>query len=309
MAFLIIAPTMKVTTWAAKIKAAAPSIDLRVWPEYGARDDIDFILCWRPPQGELRQYPRLKCIASMGAGVDHILSDPQLPPHTPITRIVHPSMPQSMSEYVIMSVLNHIRHTNRHRLQQSRKIWRVKVPLMAADTRIGVMGLGQLGQDAARKFVGLGFPVSGWSRAPKQIDQVDTYAGQASLPDFLESANVLICMLPLTPETQGILNRPVFETLPAGAYVINVARGPHLVEPDLLDMLASGHLSGACLDVFNQEPLPPTHPFWDHPKITITPHISSLTNPKAVVPQIVDNYNRVMSDKPLKYVIDRKRGY
>ncbi len=309
MAFLIIAPTLKVTGWVSKIKAAAPGIDIRVWPENDQYDDIDFILTWQPPPGELQKYPNLKCIASIGAGVDHILDDPNLPPDVPITRIVHPSMAESMSEYVIMSVLNHIRHSKFHWQRQAQKKWKVKIPLLASNTSIGILGLGQLGGDAAMKFVHLGFPVSGWSRTPKTFEGVETYSGKEALPDFLKTADILICMLPLTPATRGILCRSAFEMLPANAYVINVARGAHLIEKDLLDMLATGHLAGACLDVFNKEPLPPDHPFWNHPEITITPHISSLTYPKAVIPQIIKNYNRVMEGKPLKLLADRNRGY
>ncbi len=309
MAFLIIAPTMKVTGWVSKIKAADPAIDLRVWPENDLYDDIDFILTWQPPPGELQKYPNLKCIASLGAGVDHILDDPNLPPDVPITRIVHSSMAQSMSEYVIMSVLDHIRLSNFHWRQQALKKWKMKIPLLASDTRVGILGLGQLGGDAALKFVSLGFPVSGWSRTPKILEGVKTYSGKAALPDLLRTADVLICMLPLTPATRGILCRTAFEMLPAGAYVINVARGAHLVEKDLLDMLATGHLAGACLDVFNNEPLPSEHPFWKHSAITITPHITSLTNPKAVIPQIIENYHRVMAGKPIKFLAARNRGY
>jgi glyoxylate/hydroxypyruvate reductase A len=171
------------------------------------------------------------------------------------------------------------------------------------------MGLGQLGADAAVKLVTMGFEVAGWSRTPKDINGVVSYAGDEALDDFLSISNILICTLPLTPDTEGILNSGTFKKLPAGAYVINVARGKHLIEEDLLKALDSGHISGACLDVFQVEPLPENHPFWSRPNITITPHISSLTDPKAVMPQIIENYHRIKSGKPLINVIDVTRGY
>ena len=171
------------------------------------------------------------------------------------------------------------------------------------------MGLGQLGADAAKKLYQLGFQVTGWSRTPKKVDGVQSFAGDGALNDFLSLANVLICLLPLTPATKGILNYKTFEKLPAGSYLINVARGAHLVEQDLLEALETGRISGACLDVFQVEPLPVGHPFWNHPKIIITPHISSLTYPKAVVPQIVENYHRTKLGKPLLNQVDIERGY
>ena len=174
---------------------------------------------------------------------------------------------------------------------------------------IGIMGMGQLGADAARKLVQLDFKVAGWSRTPKSIDGVESYAGNEALDDFLSRSDVLICLLPLTAVTRGILNRGLFQKLPAGAYLINVARGAHLIEEDLVTALDAGHLSGACLDVFQTEPLPPDHPFWSHPNIMITPHISSITDPLAVMPQILDNYRSMKTGKPLKHVIDVDRGY
>ena len=174
---------------------------------------------------------------------------------------------------------------------------------------IGIMGLGQLGADAAQKLSALGFKVAGWSRRPKDIAGVNSFNGQAELVEFLSGSQILICLLPLTAETTGILNRRTFEHLPPGAYVINVARGQHLNEKDLMAALDSGQLSGACLDVFEVEPLPPDHPFWRHPQIKVTPHISSLTFSKAVAPQIIENYRRSQTGKPLLNAVDLERGY
>jgi glyoxylate/hydroxypyruvate reductase A len=241
--------------------------------------------------------------------VDHILRDPDLPAGVPITRVVEHCMAQSMSEYAVWAVLNYSRQFDLFRTDQSQKKWRPRIPLLAADTRIGIMGLGQLGKDTAKKLSYLGFPVTGWSRAPKDIPGVRCLAGDEALDDFLSQSRILICLLPLTQKTIGILNQSTFDRLPAGAYVINIARGQHLIEKDLLAALNSGQLDGACLDVFEVEPLPESHPFWSHPKIIVTPHISSITYPKAVAPQIIENYRRSRTGEPLLYVVDVERGY
>jgi glyoxylate/hydroxypyruvate reductase A len=309
MAFLIIAPDMKATSWVKHLSALDSAIDIRIWPEVGDADDIEFALCWNHPPGEFKKYKNLKCIASLGAGVDHLIRDPDLPAGVTVTRVVESSMTRSMSEYVVLSVLIYCRQFDAYRTDQAHKQWKPRIPLLASDLQVGIMGLGQLGADAAKKLSYLGFPVAGWSQTPKHIAGVQSFAGASMLDDFLSQARILICMLPLTPSTTGILNHKTFNKLPAGAYVINVARGQHLVENDLIEALESGQLAGACLDVFEVEPLPVDHPFWSHPKITISPHISSITYPKAVAPQIIDNYHRMKSGKTLLHRVDIERGY
>jgi glyoxylate/hydroxypyruvate reductase A len=309
MALLIIAPDIKVTSWVKYLGTLEPGIEIRVWPEVGEADEIEFALCWNHPLGELSKYKNLKGIASLGAGVDHLLRDPDLPDGVPVTRVVEYSMAQSMSEYVVLSALNYCRQFDAYRSDQDQKHWQPRRPRPAEDTHIGIMGLGQLGCDAAKKLSYLGFTVSGWSRTPKNIDGVQCFAGEGGFDNFLSRSQILICLLPLTPSTKGILNRKTFDRLPRDAYVINVARGQHLVEKDLIQALDSGKLSGACLDVFDIEPLPAGHPFWRHPKIRITPHISSITFPKAVAPQIIENYRRAKTGRGLLNVVDLKRGY
>jgi glyoxylate/hydroxypyruvate reductase A len=309
MALLIIAPDIKVTSWVKYLGTLEPGIEIRVWPEVGDADEIEFALCWNHPLGELSKFKNLKCIASLGAGVDHLLRDPDLPDGVPVTRVVEYSMAQSMSEYVVLSVLNYCRQLDAYRSDQDQRHWQPRRPRLAEDTHIGIMGLGQLGCDAANKLKCLGFTVSGWSRTPKNIDGVQCFAGEDEFENFLSRSQILICLLPLTPSTKGILNRKMFDRLPQDAYVINVARGQHLVEKDLIQALDSGNLSGACLDVFDIEPLPAGHPFWRHPKIKVTPHISSITFPKAVAPQIIENYRRAKTGKRLLNVVNLKRGY
>ena len=309
MALLIVTPDMKTASWVKHLSALDSAIDIRVWPEIGDADDIEFAFCWNHPQGEFKKYKNLKCIASLGAGVDHIMRDSDLPANVPVTRVVEPSMSQSMSEYAVLAVLNYCRQFDLYRSDQSQKKWQPRIPLLAADMGIGIMGLGQLGKDAAVKLSHLGFPVMGWSQTPKKIAGVTCLAGEEAFDDFLSRVRILICMLPLTPKTRGILNHETFHKLPPGAYVINVARGQHLIEKDLLAAVDSGQLDGACLDVFEVEPLLEDHPFWCHPKIIVTPHISSLTYPKAVAPQVIDNYHRMKSGKALLNQVDIKRGY
>lgn len=309
MALLIIAPDLEVGMFADELKRLVPDLDIRIWPQIGNAEDIEFALTWNHPTGELNKFKNLKCIASLGAGIDGILRDSDLPEGIPATRVVQSSMPQFMSEYVVLSVLHYCRQFEIYKNDQTAKRWQPRIPLLAHDIRIGIMGLGQLGANAARKLVQLGYHVAGWSRTPKKIEGVVSFAGDDALDEFLSRTNILICLLPLTSATRGILNRHTFEKLPAGAYIINVARGAHLIEEDLIDALNCGHLSGACLDVFQVEPLPEDHPFWSHPNIMITPHISSLTDPKAVMPQILENYRRMKSGKPLMHKVDIIRGY
>jgi glyoxylate/hydroxypyruvate reductase A len=309
MALLIIAPDIKTASWIKHLSALEPGIEIRIWPAAGDAGEIEFALCWNTPPGELAKYKNLKCIASLGAGIDHLTRDPHLPDAVSVTRVVDHSMAQSMSEYVVLSVLNYCRSFDAYRAAQDQRHWCPARPLLAEDTRIGILGLGQLGSDAATKLSILGFKVAGWCRTPKKLDDVQCFRGPNEWQNFLSRSQILICLLPLTPSTKGILNRKTFAQLPKGAYVINVARGEHLVENDLIEALDSGQLAGACLDVFAVEPLPADHPFWSHPNIKVTPHISSLTSPKAVAPQIIENYRRAKDGRPLLNVVDLNRGY
>ena len=308
MPILILAPAMRTRAWEKQLAICEPGLDLRVWPDTGSLEDVTFALVWNHPPGALGRFPALGCVASMGAGVDAILADPELP-DVPIVRIVDPSLSRSMAEYLLLAVLGWIRQMDRYREDQPRRRWRPRIPRSPADVRVGIMGLGQLGAHAAAAFQRMGFVVSGWSRTPKTLAGVDTFCGPEERDRFLSDLDVLVCLLPLTDRTRGILNREVFGKLPQGAFLVNTARGGHLVEKDLLAALDTGQLAGACLDVFRTEPLPEDHPFWAHPKIAVTPHISSLTNPKAVCPQIIDNYRRLKTGRPLRNLVERGRGY
>src|SRR5438552_8281483 len=295
--------------WRAQLERLSRELDIRVWPEIGDPAEIDYALVWRPAPGLLATLPKLKLILSLGAGVDHLLGDPQLPRHLPIVRLVDPHMTAAMSEYVVLQVLRLHRRDLDYRAQQERKDWRELDQKNAADRRVGILGFGELGQDAATKLSTLGFDVAGWSRSAKTAAGIATYAGAAGLPALLGRSEILVCLLPLTAETEGILNACTLALLPRGAALVNAARGAHLVEADLLAALASGQLSAAVLDVFGEEPLPAEHPFWHHPRIVVTPHVAAFTNPATAAPIILDNIRRFEEGRPLLNRVDPARGY
>jgi glyoxylate/hydroxypyruvate reductase A len=310
MTLLVIAPTIRTETWTKYLQRADLTMPIRVWPDTGDAGDVQVLALWKHPPGVLGRFPNLKGIVSLGVGVDHILADPDLPPDIPITRVVERYMADSMSEYVVLAILSHCRHFVHYFRDQDNCKWLPRVPLLARDLTVGILGLGQLGGEVARKLLALGFGVRGWTRNPHAPHaRIETFAGPSQLSAFLSGSNILVCLLPLTPATRGILNRTTFVQLPPGAYLINVARGGHLIESDLLPAIDAGQLSGACLDVFDSEPLPSDHPFWRHPQIVVTPHISSLTHPRDVAPQIASNYQRIIQGRAPLHRVDRKRGY
>lgn len=310
MALLLICPTKDPAPWVSAINAIAPEIEMRIWPEVGRAEEVTFALVWHHPPGVLSSLPNLKALSSMGAGIDHLVDNPEVPAHLPVARIVDPALVQSMTEYIVTATLLHFRDFDLYRTHQSAARWQPEKPKRIQDVQIGIMGIGALGSDAATRLRAIGFEVIGWSRTQKQHPALSkSYAGQDQLAVFLEKTDVLVCLLPLTPDTRGILNWDVFAALPKGAYVINVARGAHLVEKDLIDAVDTGHLSGACLDVFKEEPLPPSHAFWSHPAITVTPHIASITDPISAAQQVVENYRRAAAGAYLLNQVDLKRGY
>ncbi|SOC78800.1 glyoxylate/hydroxypyruvate reductase A [Salinimicrobium sediminis] len=306
MSFLIVSSQRDPKAWVQALKEQDPDLDLEVFPEVADPSKVEFALSWKHPHGIYKNYPNLKAIASMGAGIDHIINDPDIPQHIKITRVIDEQLTKDMSVFVLSLILDHLRNLSHHYCS---KEWKPVKYLRPEEVQVGIMGMGVLAVGVAEKLIRNKFNVTGWSRSQKEILGVTTFHGDDQLQDFLEQSNVLLCLLPLTSETENILNKRLFERLPQGAYVINVARGPHLVEEDLLEMIDSGHLSGASLDVFRKEPLPEDHPFWKHEKIRITPHIASVTNPSTVVPQILENYERIKQGKELNNVVDREKEY
>ncbi|MBI4183565.1 MAG: glyoxylate/hydroxypyruvate reductase A [Proteobacteria bacterium] len=309
MSLVIISPWKNVTQYRKLILDRMPDLDVRVSPDVGPADKVEFALVWNQPPGSLKRFPRLKFICSMGAGVDHMLKDPELPEGVPMVRLVDRLLASQMVEYVMLAVLRYHRQYHEYREQQRRGVWKVLPPPNTEATRVGVMGVGNLGGLACRRLSALGFDVAGWSRRPKTIEGIKSYYGDAGLRVFLERTQILSCLLPLTPRTAGIINKGTLSSLPKGAYVINSARGGHVIEEDLLAALDSGHIAAATLDVFQAEPLPAEHPFWSHPKVVLTPHASSITIPDSVVPQIVENIERARAGRPLLNLVDPVEGY
>ncbi len=307
---LSIISTNKVSEpWVDALRAVDSSVDIQVWPHETNKQDVEFALCWNHPHGLLQEYPNLKCISSMGAGIDHFLSDYLLPKQVPLVRIVDANLAQSMFEYICSAVMYFTRNFDRFNLQQKQSYWLPHLANSNKETRIGIMGLGMLGSYSAEKLSEMGFKVSGWSSSAKSIPGVISFAGNEQLDKFVSQTDILLCLLPLTNQTRGILNLELFNKLPKGACVINVARGEHLNESDLITALDNFQLKGACLDVFKVEPLPKNHPFWQHEKIVVTPHCSSITDPVSVAPQIVENYHRMLKGEPLLNQVDLTRGY
>jgi glyoxylate/hydroxypyruvate reductase A len=309
MALSIIAPQKDPQPWVEALQAAAPDLDIRVWPDDHPRAAISFVLSWKHPEGVFSEYPNLKGICSMGAGVDHLLKDSSIPDGITLMRIVDDALAQSMWEHLLAVVFRYMRNLGDYQTDQLHRRWKPTPYLRIADVRIGIMGLGQLGGMMARQFSNLGFKVSGWSNSAKAIPKVESYLGPAALPAFLAQSDILICLLPLTPATRHILNAATLRHCPSGAYLINVARGGVLAEEDLLPLLREGQLSGACLDVFEQEPLPEDHPFWSEPRILITPHIASLTEPASVAGQVLDNYRNIINGKSPMHTVSKSKGY
>jgi glyoxylate/hydroxypyruvate reductase len=300
--------------WLERFRALAPERDVRLWPAgVGDPADVAYICAWKAPSGLLAGFPNVKAIFSLGAGVDHILLDPSVPA-VPIVRIVDPDLTGRMSEYVLLHVLMHHRHVRLYDRQQRERLWRDQRQPAARDVTVGVMGLGVIGGEAAQALSRLGFRVAGWSRNARSIAGVETWHGAAGLAPFLARTEILVCLLPHTPATEGVLDLALFRQLKRdgalrGAYLINAGRGPLQVDADILAALDEGTLDGATLDVFATEPLPPDSPFWAHPKVTVTPHNAAESDPDALAAYVLGQIARLERGLPLENVIDRKRGY
>jgi glyoxylate/hydroxypyruvate reductase A len=296
--------------WKQWFAAEMPGLEVRFWPEAGNRADIDVIACGWLPEGEFKTFPNLRLIISLLAGPDHLLHDPAVPKHVPIVRAGDPLGDTMMNEVTLLHVLRHHRNMPAYAAAQQRAEW-VNLPRQPArERKVGVMGLGVIGLAAAKMLKGIGFQVAGWVRTPRQpVDGIEVFAGREQLGAFLARSDILVNLLPLTTETEDILNAKAFSALPNGAAVINLGRGGHLVEKDLVAALDSGHLAAATLDVFRQEPLPKEDPLWRHPRITIMPHASRRIEGRPMVPRICDAVRRLHAGKPLENLIDRGKGY
>lgn len=294
--------------WARIFAERAPDVPFRLWPDIGNPADVRHLVAWVPPDDIATIFPNLELVFSVGAGVDQFDTS-KVPAHIPLVRMLEPGIAETMVEYVAMAVLGLHRDLLDFISQQKEQVWREIRITPAKRRRVGVMGLGQLGQAVLERLKAFGFTLAGWNRSPRAIEGVTCYAGADALPDFLAQADILVCLLPLTDQTRGILNADLFARLPRGAGLVNVGRGPHLVEADFLAALDSGALSGAVLDVTDPEPLPPGHPFWSHPRILLTPHNASMTTPDTAVDFVLDVIARHRRGEELPGRVDRERGY
>lgn len=306
---LIVSPGKKLDAWVQAIHRADPGIRVLQPAEVENTGEVTFALAWKHPQGFFLDYPNLRCISSFGAGVDHILEDPHIPPDVQVVRIVDPLLSQDMLEFALAVCMKRLRGLTLYRQKQDKGLWKKAPYLRMADVGVGIMGTGMIGHHVAEGLAKTGFRVSGWSRTPGRQGSYRKYQGQEQLADFLHGSDILICLLPLTPATRAIIDQHLLAQLPPGAYVVNLGRGTHVVDQDLIDVIDSGHLSGAHLDVFEPEPLPPGHPLWAHAKIDITPHVASLTSPGSVAPQLAENYHRLREGRPLMNLVSREAGY
>lgn len=295
--------------WLEHMQSLLPEIDCRPWDDPGDPDEIDIAVVWKPPAGGLKRFRNLKVIVSIGAGIDHVLADPELPRHVPIIRTTSSDLTLRMREYVLLHVLRLHRRLPEIEAAAAEHRWAPIISPLARDRCVGLMGLGLLGSDCAKSLSAVGFNVRGWARRAKKIPGVEVFAGDRGLLGFLKDTDILVCLLPLTPATKRILSARLFKALPKGASIINVARGEHLVEDDLLTALDQGYLSAATLDVFEQEPLSPHHPFWNHPKILVTPHIGSLIDPVTGGQMIAANIRAFLLGEKINDMVDLSRGY
>jgi glyoxylate/hydroxypyruvate reductase A len=306
MRIAICCTEMKTAPWVAGLAAALPGATVEDWRP-GA-PQADHAVVWAPPQQFFDEQPRLKGIFNTGAGVDALLKL-RLPPDAVLVRLDDAGMSVQMAEFVCHALVRHFRELDGYEQDAAQARWSFRKPRSRADYPVGIMGLGVLGQRVAQAVAGFEFPVRGWSRSAKQVPGVQCFAGAEQFDAFLAGTRVLVNLLPLTADTENIMNRATLARLLPGGYVINVARGAHLVDADLLALLESGHLAGAALDVFRAEPLPPEHPFWRHPRITVTPHTSARTLRDESIAQIARKIRAFERGEPLAGVVDLQRGY
>ncbi len=306
MTFLYKSEPIRGAVWQRMFAEHLPDLPFRTWPDAGDKEAVRYLAAWTLPD-DLHEFTNLKVLFSVAAGVDQ-LDIARIPDRVQLVRMLEPGLAAGMVEYVTMAVLALHRGIPAYLDNQRRGVWRASRNPRPGSSRVGVMGLGVLGCAVLSALAPFGLPLRGWSRSPRDVADVDCFAGAAALPDFLAGCDVLVCLLPLTPETQGILNAELFAALPAGAGLVNVGRGGHLVGPDLIAAL-DGHLSAAVLDVSDPEPLPPGDPLWSHPRIWLTPHVASVSLPEGGAEAVIANIRRDRRGEALLGVVERRRGY
>lgn len=309
MSILLVFENKDVRPWKEMLNIKLPNTTIEIYPDVKDKALVDFVICWKPKKNVLVQFPNVKVIQSVGASIDHITNSQVLDKSQLITRIVDLKLSNDMWEFLVSIVLSQLKNTRTYLQQQDSKLWKQNDYHSINETTVSIMGLGSIGGHVADKFSQFGFKVKGWSNTKKQISNIESFNGEDELDAFLSHSDFLINLLPLTKKTKDILNKETLQKLPKHSFFINVGRGEHLIESDLIELLDSSMLSGAFLDVFRKEPLPNNHPFWDHPKIQITPHIASLTNVESAVDQIKENYRRFLNKEELLHTVSIVKGY
>ncbi|MBN9444104.1 MAG: glyoxylate/hydroxypyruvate reductase A [Bosea sp.] len=314
MSLLLAMTGWHVEDWRARFQALLPEMPIVVLGEPFDRRAVHYVASWKHPAGSLTGLPNLAAIFSLGAGVDFLFADDKLP-EVPIARVVDPDLTTRMSEYVVLHCLMYLRQQHRYMRQQQAKLWEDDRNQPAArSVRVGIMGLGELGLDAAAKLKLIGFDVAGWSRSPKSAEGLQTFSGEDGLKAFLARTDILVSLVPLTPQTRGILNAELFAGLArdgrlGGPFLINPGRGGLQVADDIVAALDAGTLKGATLDVFETEPLPVESPLWSHPGVTITPHNAAMSEPEAIASLVAAQIRRLEAGEPLLHAVDPARGY
>ena len=309
MNILFCSDTESPEPWREACGRAFAHLGFRVWPDSGPPEAIRYALAWQHPRGSLAHLPNLRAILVLGAGVDSVLNDPGLPSGVPVVRLVDAGLRRPMAEYALYAVLHFQRRMADYAAQQRRAVWQPREESLAKAWPVGVMGLGVIGQWVAQTIASQGYPVAGWSRSGKSVEGIEVFAGPVRLDAFLARSRVVINVLPLTAATRGILNAHAFRAMPRGSYVVNIGRGGHVIDADLVRALDSGHLAGAMLDVFDPEPLGATHPFWRHPNIIVTPHVAAPTLASEAQAQVVDSIARLERGERPPGLVDRDKGY
>ena len=299
----------KQTLWAERLTARLKHIRLVPLSAPHAKD-ADIALVWRPPVGRLRQLNQLRLIVSLGQGVDHLFSDPHLPDNVPVVRLVDPDMSHALSHWVILALLDYLRDGPAYRLAAAERRFDSLPQRQTAQMPVAVYGLGAIGRVIAHRLAVLGFAVQGWSRRPRDLGRtIQTYHGEQGFQNIVSSCIAHICILPLTPHTTNLFSADVFAAMPAGSYFINAGRGHQVEEGALLNAIRTGHLAGAALDVFVEEPLPDTHPFWKETRIAIWPHVAAQTNPDTAADQVAQAISTVLAGGQPEHIVDKFRGY
>lgn len=309
MSLLLVAKKRDFSSLEKALKEKDPNIEVEIWPRVQNKERVQFAVCWNHPENVLGQYPNLRAVSSLGAGVNHLLNDEDLPKSVRICRLITHSLKDQMAEYVLNAITNYRLHIYEFAENKKKGIWNQKGAIPKKYSPVGILGLGEMGASVATTLVQHGYTVSGWSRSQKEIEGVQSFAGKDALGDFLKETKILVNLLPLTEETQGILDLDLFKKLQQPGYLINVGRGNHLVEEDLIYAFDMNILDGACLDVFEEEPLPKNHSFWNREKIMVTPHIAAITPASEAADILVENYKRAVSGMDLLFEVDREKGY